>query len=93
MPLQLSVSYATIFSVTLESSPMMLEVSFTLTCNVYSTDITYDNHQLIIRIGLLYKPLIATNIVLSFSAGLKYHIWMLDGLFLLLPLTRMTTYG
>jgi hypothetical protein len=43
-----SVSDATIWSVTLESSIMILEVSFTITFDVYGTGITYDDRQLTI---------------------------------------------
>ena len=43
MPLQSSVSDATIWTVALESSVMVLEASFTLIYDVDSTDVTYDN--------------------------------------------------
>ncbi len=57
MPLESSVSDATIRSVTLESSIAILEASFTLICDVYSTGVTYDYHQLMIVICLEYRPL------------------------------------
>jgi hypothetical protein len=47
-PLGSSVSGATIWSVTLESSIMILEASFTLICDAYSTGITYDDSQFMI---------------------------------------------
>jgi hypothetical protein len=52
MPLDLLVSDATIWSATLESSIMILEVSFTLIYDVCRTFFTYDNHQLMIVICL-----------------------------------------
>ncbi len=52
MPLELSVSYAIIWSVSLESSIKILEASFTLIYDVYSTGIAYDDHQLMIIIGV-----------------------------------------
>jgi hypothetical protein len=52
MPLESSFSDATIWSVTLESSIIVLEASFTLINDVYSTGITYDNRQLTIVICL-----------------------------------------
>jgi len=45
-PLELSVSDATIWSVTLESSITILEASFTLIYDVYSTGITYDDRTM-----------------------------------------------
>jgi hypothetical protein len=42
---ELSVSDATILSVTPESSITILETSFTLIYDVYSTGVTYDDHQ------------------------------------------------
>jgi len=44
------VSGATIWSVTLESSITILEGSFTLICNVYSTGVTYVERQLTVAI-------------------------------------------
>jgi hypothetical protein len=44
MPLKSSVSAATIWSVTLESSIMILEASISLNYDVYGTGITYDDH-------------------------------------------------
>ncbi len=48
MPLASSVSEATIWSITLELSIMILDASFSLIYNVYSTGITYDDWQLMI---------------------------------------------
>jgi hypothetical protein len=45
MHLEFSVSDATIWSVTLESSITILELSFTLIYNVYNTGVTYGDHQ------------------------------------------------
>ncbi len=56
-PLELSVSDATVWSVTLELSIMILEVSFLLIYDVYSTGVTYDDHQLTIIKSLEYSPL------------------------------------
>jgi hypothetical protein len=56
-PLELSASDATIWSITLELSSTVLEASFTLIYNVYSTGITYDDHKLTIVIHLQYRPL------------------------------------
>ncbi len=50
MALELSLSVATIWSITLELSIMILHVSFTLIYDVYSTGITYDDCQLMIII-------------------------------------------
>ncbi len=47
-PLELLVSEATIWSITLESSITILEASFTLIYNVTSTGVTYDDCQLTI---------------------------------------------
>jgi hypothetical protein len=52
MPLEMSVSDATIWSITLESSNTIQEASFTLIHDVYSTGVTYDNCQLTIAICL-----------------------------------------
>jgi hypothetical protein len=49
MPLELSLSDTTIWSVTLESSITIVEASFTLICEVYSTGITCDDCQLIVN--------------------------------------------
>jgi hypothetical protein len=49
-PLELSVSDATIQSITPESSTTILEVSFSLTYDVYGTGIAYDDQQLTIMI-------------------------------------------
>jgi hypothetical protein len=48
MLLELSVSNATVLSVTLELSIAILEASLTLNCDVYGTCVTIDNRQLII---------------------------------------------
>ncbi len=48
MPLESSVCDATILNITLESPIMILEASFTLIYDVYSTDITHDERQLMI---------------------------------------------
>ncbi len=45
MPLELSVSGITIWSITLESLIMILEPSFTLIYDFYGTGITYDEHN------------------------------------------------
>ncbi len=45
MPLESSVSDATIWSVTHKSSIMILEASFTLIRDAYSTGITYEDHN------------------------------------------------
>jgi hypothetical protein len=45
MPLEQSVSDATIWSVTLDLLIMILETSFTLNCGVYNKSITYDDCQ------------------------------------------------
>ncbi len=47
MPLELSVSDTTIWSITLESSVTILETSFSLIYDVYSAGITHDDHQMI----------------------------------------------
>jgi hypothetical protein len=52
MPLELSVSDATIWNITLELSIMILEASFTLIYYAYSTGVTYDDYQLMIVICL-----------------------------------------
>ncbi len=48
MPQELSVSDATISSVTLEPSTTILEASFTLIYNVYSTGVTRDDRNMFI---------------------------------------------
>jgi hypothetical protein len=48
MPLESSVSDATIWSITLESSVMIREASFILINDVYNTGVTNDDHQLTI---------------------------------------------
>ncbi len=45
MPLELSVSDATIWIVTLELSIAILEASFLLIHDVYSTDVAYGDHK------------------------------------------------
>jgi hypothetical protein len=55
-PLESSVSEATIWSATLESSITILEASFTLIYDVYSADVTYNDCQLMIVICLQYMP-------------------------------------
>jgi hypothetical protein len=52
MTLELSMSDATIWSITLEPSITILEVSFTLIYDAYSTEITYDDRQFKNVIGL-----------------------------------------
>ncbi len=52
VPLEQSVSDATIWSITLELSIMMLQLSFTLIYDIYSTSITYDDRQMTIVICL-----------------------------------------
>jgi hypothetical protein len=47
-PLELSVSDATIWSITLELSIMILDESFTIIYYVYSTGLTYDDYQSLI---------------------------------------------
>jgi hypothetical protein len=59
-PIELSVSDATIWSVTLESSITILEVPFTLIYFVYHIGITYDDRQLMIC-GLYYKHMMIVN--------------------------------
>jgi len=59
IPLELLVSDATIWSITLELSIAILEVQFTLNKDAYSTGITYDDCQLTIIICLKYRPLIS----------------------------------
>ncbi len=49
-PPELSVSDATIWSITLESSITTLEGLFVLIYDVYTTGITYDDHQLSVEI-------------------------------------------
>jgi hypothetical protein len=51
-PLESSVSDVTIWSATLESSVTILEASFTLIYEVYSTGIAYNDRQLMIVICL-----------------------------------------
>ncbi len=46
MPLESSVSDTAIWSIKQESSIMILEASVTITYEVSSTGITYDDHQL-----------------------------------------------
>jgi len=50
-PLESSVSDATIWSIILELSIIILDASFTLVYDVYSTGITYDDHQYVYSIG------------------------------------------
>ncbi len=57
MLLESSVSDDTIWSITLELSFTVIEASFTLTYDVKSTGITYDDHQLMIIVCLLYRQL------------------------------------
>jgi hypothetical protein len=52
MPLESSVSDATIWSIIQKLSIMVLELSFTLIYDVYGTGITYDDGQLTIAICL-----------------------------------------
>jgi hypothetical protein len=56
MHLESLVSDATTWSVTLESSMMILEASFALIYDVYNASITNDNCQLMIKICLKYRP-------------------------------------
>ncbi len=46
--LELSVSDATIWSINLELSVMILEASLSLICDTYGKGITYNDHQLFI---------------------------------------------
>jgi len=48
MPLESSVSDATIWSIALQPSNMILETSFSLIYDVYSTGVTHDNHNMFI---------------------------------------------
>ncbi len=41
---------------TIVSSIMFLEASFMLIYDVYGAGVTYDDHQMTIKIGLLYRP-------------------------------------
>jgi hypothetical protein len=52
MPLELSISDATIESITQNLSIVILEESFCLIYDVYSTGITYDDYQLKILLCL-----------------------------------------
>ncbi len=61
MLLELSMGDATISSITLGSSIMIVEVSFTLIYEVYRTGITNDDRQLTIEICLSYRPLISMS--------------------------------
>ncbi len=54
---ELSVSDATIWSVTLKSSLMILESSFTLIYDIYITGITYDNCNMFITQSTAYNCL------------------------------------
>ncbi len=82
MPLESSVSDATILGITLESSIMILEMSFTLIYDVYSTSITYDDCQLMSVIYLKYKTeifligLVPGNIIIiaAFSSSWAHTI-------------------
>jgi len=56
MPLESSVSDATIWSITLGSSIIILEASFRLIYIVLSAGVTYDDCQLTIEISLQYRP-------------------------------------
>jgi hypothetical protein len=49
MPLESSVSDATVWSMTIDLSITILEALFTLIYDVYRADITYDVHQLIVN--------------------------------------------
>ncbi len=51
-PLESSVSDATVWSITQELSIAILDVSFTLISDVYSTGVTYGDSQLTIVICL-----------------------------------------
>ncbi len=57
-PLEPSISDATIWSVTLESSVTILKGSIALIYDVNSTGVTYGDRQLTIVICLYYRPLI-----------------------------------
>ncbi len=65
--LELSVSGATIRSANLGSSIMILEASFTLIYDVYSTGITCDDRQLMIVISLQHQPQVAALVPDIFS--------------------------
>ncbi len=58
-PLESSVSDVTIWRVTLESSIMILEASFTLIYDVYCTGVTYDDCQLMIITCLKHRLLMS----------------------------------
>ncbi len=71
LPLESSVSDATIWSIALESSSMTLEALFTLIYDVYSTGISYNDCQLMSEICLQYSPWSELNkLVISFSYDL-----------------------
>ncbi len=61
MPLESSVIDITIFSVIIELSTMIPQVSFTLVYDVYSTSITYNDCQSAIIICLQHRPLEAVD--------------------------------
>jgi len=55
MPLEFSVSDATIWYITLELPSKILEALFTIIYDVYSTGVTYDDQPLLIVICLQYR--------------------------------------
>jgi hypothetical protein len=65
MPLESSVSDDTIWSITLELSIMLLEVSFTLICAVYNTGVTYYDQLMRPLINLIKRHPTQVMIVLS----------------------------
>jgi hypothetical protein len=73
-PLELSVSDATILSITIELSIMILEVSFTLICDAYCKGVTYDDCQL--KIIIVVKTLISFWTCSIFSTPIKFrYLW------------------
>jgi hypothetical protein len=55
MPLESSVSYVTIWYITLELSSKILEALFTIIYDVFSSGVTYDDQPLLIVICLKYR--------------------------------------
>jgi hypothetical protein len=70
-PLELSVSDATIWSITVELSVTILESSFSVIYDVYSTGITYDDLQWKIIICLEYSGLYYKHILTIVSDDRK----------------------
>ena len=82
MPLELSVSDSTIWSVTLELPIKILEASFSLYFDVYSTDITCDNHHLTIDKFMEQATCDCLSIVTSYGMSRYMHKIALDCEFL-----------